>query len=144
MKQKFLLPAISYLLLFISIAEVPGLISTSSAQESRISVIESWVEDGYEFHVGFDAPPSNAMCSLHGEGVLEFEVQYFTPASNSPGSVYGVAAWYPGPDEDQTIQTYGKAIGPQALCTKFSPCRIRAVRLVKAWCPPREGPLFSW
>lgn len=145
MKQKLLPYFSSYLLFtFVSFFAVLILDSPIEAQESHISVTETFVEDGYEFHVGFEAPPSNMKCALNGEGIIEFEVRYYTPASSSPGSVFGVAPWYPGTEGDEMIETHGKAIGPQGFCTKFSPCRIQFVRVVKAWCPPKDGPLFSW
>lgn len=130
-----------FFLIFVS--HVLLLSSPSAAEESPISVIESWVEDGYEFHVGLEAPSSNTECPLQGEGLIEFEVAYHTSESSEPDSVFGVAIWYPGQEEEKTA-TYGKAIGPQAFCTKFSPCRIQAIRVVEAWCPPAEGPLYSW
>ncbi len=118
------------------------LTSWSAAQESSFSVIDSWVEDGFEFHVGLEAPPSNTMCSLHGEGLIEFEVAYYTPASSEQESVFGVATWFPASNPDETVLTYGAVLGPQALCTKSSPCRIRSVQVVKTWCPPMDGPLY--
>lgn len=144
MKHKFLPSLFEFFVLSVLIpfAVVLGLGSWSLAQDSSFSVIDSWVEDGFEFHVGLEAPPSNSMCSLHGEGLIEFEVAYYTPASREQESVFGVATWFPAPDPDGTVQTYGAVLGPQALCTKSSPCRIRSVQVVKTWCPPMEGPLY--
>lgn len=115
---------------------------SNASEDQEIAIIDSWVEEGFEFHVGLQGPPSNAYCSLHGEGLIEFEVAYNTPASSERESVFGVATWFPASDPDETVQTYGEVIGPQALCTKTSPCRIKAVQVVKTWCPPIEGPLY--
>ena len=114
----------------------------TEAFEEEIALIDSWVEDGFEFHVGFQTPPSNAKCSIYGEGLIEFEVSYITPASDEKESVYGVAIWYPASDTDEMVETYGQVIGPQALCMKRFPCRIRTVRVINTWCPSREGPLY--
>ena len=127
---------------FIPSAAILVLGTGSSAEEPPFSVIDSWVEDGFEFHVGLESPPSNAMCSLHGDGLLEFEVAYHTPASSELESVFGVAIWFAAADPDETVRTYGEVIGPQGLCTKSSPCRIRYVRIVKTWCPPKEGTMY--
>lgn len=144
MNREFLRSFLRFFALFVLIpfAAVLVLGSWGSAEDVSFSVIDSWVEDGFEFHVGLEAPPSNAMCSIHGEGLIEFEVAYYTPASSERESVFGVATWFPDPDLDGTVQTYGAVLGPQALCTKSSPCRIRYVRIVKTWCPPKEGPMY--
>ena len=144
MNRQFLRSLLGFfaLSILVSFAAVLILGSWSSAEESSFSVIDSWVKDGFEFHVGLEAPPSNAMCSIHGEGLIEFEVAYYTPASSERESVFGVATWFPASDPDGTVQTYGAVLGPQALCTKSSPCRIRSVKVVNTWCPPMEGPLY--
>lgn len=125
---------------------VLGFFSLSVAQETPILVLDSWVEDGFEFHVRISAPPSNAICSLQGEGLIEFEVSYYTSASSEHESVFGVATWFPASDPIGTVETHSSVIGPQALCTNTSPCRIRSVQVVKTWCPPTNGPLYppSW
>lgn len=144
MKRQSLRPLFRFFVFSIltSLAGILGLGSWSLAHESSFSVIDSWVEDGFEFHVGLEAPPSNAMCSLHGDGLIEFEVAYYTPASSELESVFGVAIWFMASDPEETVQTYGEVLGPQGLCTKASPCRIRYVRIVKTWCPPKEGPMY--
>ncbi|MGD9852703.1 MAG: hypothetical protein AB7T38_15705 [Nitrospirales bacterium] len=145
MKHEFVQSRFRFLVLSVLIpfGGVLGLGSWSLAQESSFSVIDSWVENGFEFHVGLEAPPSNSMCSLFGEGLIEFEVAYYTPASSEKESVFGVAKWFPASDPDGIIQTYSQVLGPQGLCTNYSPCRIRSVRVVKTWCPPMEGPLYT-
>jgi hypothetical protein len=122
------------------------LVPHAASQHHDITIIDSWVIDGFEFHVGFEAPPSNAFCPLYGEGLIEFEVDFFTPATIERESVFGVATWFPASDPDETIETYAEVIGPQGLCTNASPCRIRDIRIVKTFCPPDEGPLYppSW
>jgi hypothetical protein len=39
--------------------------STSHANETQVEVIDSWVEDGFLFHVAFESEPSNANCALN-------------------------------------------------------------------------------
>ena len=119
-----------------------GLTSLSPAQATNFSVIDSWVEEGYEFHVRLVAPPSNAMCPIHGEGLIAFEVAYFTPASSEEESVFGVTTWYPASNPNGRVETHGAINGPIGLCTNASPCRIRWVRVVKTYCPPNEGALY--
>lgn len=136
------LPLVIFFAIFI-LGGIPGVISYSDASEDlEIAIIDSWVVDGFEFHVGLQGPPSNASCSLHGEGLIEFEVSYFTPVSSEQESVFGVATWFPASDPEATVETYGEVIGPQGLCTESSPCRIRRVEVVQTWCPPIEGPLY--
>jgi len=120
------------------------LMTPAQANESNIDIVDSWVEDGFLFHVAFKAEPTNAKCALNGEGLIEFEVAYDAQTSSGFKSVFGVAIWYPASNTHSWIETQGQAIGPQALCTTFSPCRIREVNIVKAWCPVTNGPLFSW
>ncbi len=90
----------------------------------------------------FEAQPTNAKCELYGEGLIEFEVAYDAQTSSGIKSVFGVATWYPNFETEDWIETQGQAIGPQALCTEFSPCRIQEVTIVNAWCPVTNGPLF--
>ena len=118
------------------------LLAPAQASESRIDIVDSWVEDGFLFHVAFEAEPANTNCELEGEGLIEFEVAYDSQTSSEAESVFGVATWYPGSDADTWTETEGQAIGPQALCTRFSPCRIQQINIVKAWCPVTDGPLF--
>ena len=118
------------------------LMTPAQANESNINIVDSWVEDGFLFHVEFEAQPTNANCALDGEGLIEFEVAYDAQTSSGVESVFGVATWYPNFETEDWIETQGQAIGPQALCTEFSPCRIQEVTIVKAWCPVTNGPLF--
>ncbi len=112
------------------------------ANESTINIVDTWVEDGFLFHVAFKALPANANCSLNGEGLIEFEVVYDAQTSSGVESAFGVATWYPSSDSEVWIETQGQAIGPQALCTTFSPCRIQAVQVVQTYCPVTDGPIF--
>ncbi len=113
------------------------------AAESSMSIVDTWVEDGYLFHVVFEGQPANASCELEGEGLIEFEVAFDAQTTSGFNSVFGVAVWYPTSHSYSVIETAGKAIGPQALCTEFSPCHIQEVNIVKTWCPVTDGPLFS-
>jgi len=120
------------------------LIPLAQANESNIDIVDTWVEDGFLFHVAFEAQPANANCELEGEGLIEFKVAYDAQTSSGVESVFGVATWYSNSDTENWIETQGKAIGSQAVCTNFSPCRIQEVNIVKAWCPVTNGPLFTW
>ena len=117
------------------------LMAPAQASQSSIKIVNTWVEDGFFFHVVFKAKPANAHCALDGEGLIEFEVVYDAQNSSGSLSAFGVATWPPGSDADAWIETQGQAIGSQALCTTFSPCQIQQVNIVKAWCPV-DGPLF--
>ncbi len=119
------------------------LMTPAQANESNIDIVDSWVEDGFLFHVAFEAEPSNAKCALNGEGLIEFEVAYVAQTYSGYNSAFGVAKWYPASKADNWIETQGQAIGSSALCTTFSPCRIQEVNIVNAWCPITDGPLYS-
>jgi len=112
--------------------------------ENSITITDTWVEDGFLFHVELEAPPSNVGCSFDGEGLIEFEVVYTSQTYSQVASVFSVATWYPSSQSHEPIETQGKAIGPQGLCTTFSPCRIYEVKIVKAWCPVSDGPMYTW
>lgn len=118
------------------------LLVPAHATELPIDIVNTWVEDGFLFHVEFEAQPANANCELEGEGLIEFEVAYDAPTNSRVESVFGVATWYPNSDIENWIETQGQAIGPQALCTEFSPCHIQTVNIVQTWCPVTNGPLF--
>jgi len=120
------------------------LITPVQASTSSINVVDTWVEEGFLFHVGFEAEPANAKCELEGEGLIEFEVAYYPQTSSEVASVFGVAIWYPNAESEDWIETQGKAFGPQAFCTTSSPCQIQEVNIVNAWCPVSNGPLYSW
>lgn len=117
------------------------LLSPAQASQLPVEIVNTWVEDGFLFHVTFKAQPAKADCSLKGEGLIEFEVVYDTLNSSGAQSVFGVARWSHGSNTDSWIETQGKAIGAQSLCTTFSPCGIQQVNIVKAWCPV-DGPNF--
>ena len=118
-------------------------LSSSYAYEPNIQIVDSWVEDGFEFYVAFESTPSNATCAITGEGLIEFEVSYVLSRGSEPDSAFGVAIWYPSPDEESMVFTEHKAIGSQAHCSRTSPCRIRNIRVVKAWCPYSEEPIWG-
>lgn len=121
------------------------LMAPAQASEPQIDIVDTWVEDGNLFHVAFEAQPINANCSLDGEGIIEFGVAYHSQGSSGIESVFGVAGWYPASDADTWIETQGLAYGPIALCTKYTPCRIQEVNIVKTYCPDpyRPFPLYS-
>jgi hypothetical protein len=121
------------------------LMAAAQASEPQIDIVDTWVEDGNLFHVAFEAQPINANCSVDGEGIIEFGVAYHSQGSSGIESVFGVAGWYPASDEDTWIETQGLAYGPIALCTKYTPCRIKEVNIVKTYCPDsyRPFPLYS-
>jgi len=117
------------------------LLSPAQATQLPVDIVNTWVEDGFLFHITFKTQPSKAHCSLKGEGVIEFEVVY-DALNSGVQSAFGVAGWSHSSNADDWIETQGKAIGSQALCTTFSPCQIQQVNIVKVWCPVTDGPLF--
>ena len=138
--------------LFSGVGLIPGIILTillgscllmapAQASDPQIDIVDTWVEDGNLFHVGFEAQPTNANCSLAGEGIIEFDVAYYAQSSSGVESVYGVAGWYPASDEDTWIETQGLAYGPIALCNNDTPCRIKNANIVKVYCPDSYRPL---
>jgi hypothetical protein len=119
------------------------LMAPAQASNPQIDIVDTWVEDGNLFHVAFEAQPTNANCSLAGEGIIEFGVAYYTQSSSGVESVFGVAGWYPASDEDTWIETQGLAYGPIALCNNDTPCRIKKAKIVKVYCPDSYRPLYS-
>ena len=119
------------------------LMASAQASDPHIDIVDTWVEDGNLFHVRFEAQPTNASCSLDGEGIIEFGVAYYTQSSSGVESVFGVAGWYPASDENTWIETQGLAYGPIALCNKDTPCRIKKANVVKVYCPDSYRPLYS-
>ncbi len=117
------------------------LMASAQASDPQIDIVDAWVEDGNLFHVAFEAQPTNANCSLDGEGIIEFGVAYHSQSSSGVESVFGLAGWYPASDADTWIETQGLAYGPLALCTKYTPCRIKEVNIVKTYCPDSYRPL---
>lgn len=120
------------------------LMAPAQASDPQIDIVDTWVEDGNLFHVALKAQPTNANCSLDGEGIIEFGVAYHSQSSSGVESVFGIAGWYPAMDAYTWIETQGLAYGPTALCTEYAPCRIKEVNIVKAYCPDSYRPLFSW
>lgn len=119
------------------------LMASAQASDPEIDIVDTWVEDGNRFHVSFEAQPTNASCSLAGEGIIEFGVAYYTQGSSGVESVFGVAGWYPASDEDTWIETQGLAYGPITLCNNDTPCRIKKANIVKVYCPDSYRPLYS-
>ena len=119
------------------------LMASAQASDPHIDIVDTWVEDGNLFHVRFEAQPTNASCSLDGEGIIEFGVAYYTQSSSGVESVLGVAGWYPASDANTWIETQGLAYGPIALCNKDTPCRIKKANVVKVYCPDSYRPLYS-
>lgn len=119
------------------------LIASGQASEPQIDIVDSWVEDGFGFHVAFEASPSNDSCSIIGEGFIEFEVAYSAP-NNSSGvkSVFGLAIWPPNSENETIVVTQGKANGSQAHCFYSAPCRIKDIMVVKTWCPISEESIW--
>ncbi len=114
-------------------------IPASQAQKPHFYLINYWVEDGFIFHVTLATTPSNAMCALKGEGLIEIEVQYRSNINSQLNTEYGFAIWYPSPRAGASVLTEAEAMGP--LCTKRSPCRIQNIKLSGLWCPPNNGSL---
>ena len=116
---------------------------TVEANEPQVDIVDSWVEDGYGFYVAFEATPTNASCSIMGEGLIEFAVDYSSPYGSSEiESVYGLAIWPSHEEYDATVMAQGKANGPQGWCLDSTPCRIQDIRVVKTWCPISEEPIW--
>jgi hypothetical protein len=120
------------------------LLTPALASQSPFDIVDTWVEDGFLFHVEFDTQPTNAQCELDGEGVIEFKVTYRAQGSSGIKSVFGLAIWYPNSNTEERVETHGRAIGSQAVCSTFSPCILQAVNIVKTYCPVTNDPLFTW
>jgi len=136
--KNFLLEIILTILLLSSI-----LMTQVQANDSKIKIVDVWVEDGFLIHVVFEAHPNNSSCVFNGEGLIEFEVVYTAQTSSGRKSVFGVAIWYPGSNPDDWIKTGGETMLPQAICTDWSPCQIHEVNIVNTWCPDTDGPFFQ-
>ncbi|HBP89729.1 MAG TPA: hypothetical protein PKK23_11305 [Nitrospirales bacterium] len=106
------------------------------AHELKIDIVNSWVEDGYIFHINFQVSPYNLNCPTTGAGFLGFNVLYKDPKSSQSDWTFGLAPWPDGPASDPKVWSHLTAYGPQGFCTSFSPCTIQDVQMVKAWCPP--------
>jgi hypothetical protein len=118
-----------------------GFLSLTSVQASdlQIEIVDSWVEDGYIFHVDFQIPPYTVNCVTTGAGFIGFNVYYKDTHSLQEDWTFGLAPWPNGVWSDSKVKSHLTAYGPQGFCTKFSPCTIQNVQMVKAWCPPLGG-----
>ncbi len=129
MRQRF------FLAFFCSLS----LMTLAQASELQIILGDSWVEDGYIFHVDIQLPPYNDYCSTTGKGFIGFNVFYDDTTSLEGEWTFGIAPWPGGLEPDSRVGSHMTAVAPQVHCTKFSPCTIQNVQIVKAWCPPLEG-----
>jgi hypothetical protein len=125
-----------FYLLFIcsSLSPVPP----AQANEPPIEIVDTWVEDGYIFHVDFEVPPYQVYCQTTGEGYIGFNIYYKDPRSLEDDWIFGLAPWPDGVAHDSLVESHLTAYGSQGFCTRFSPCIIRNVQMVKSWCPIQE------
>lgn len=128
--------------LFLAIFCSLRLIPSASADELPIQFGESWVEDGYIFHIDIHIPPYNDYCTTSGRGYIGFNVFYGDTRSPDGEWAFGIAPWPEGIASESTVVSHMTAVAPQVYCTSFSPCTIQNVQMVKAWCPPLEGESF--
>jgi hypothetical protein len=119
-----------------------SLITSASADELPIEFGDSWVEDGYIFHVDIQLPPYNNYCKTSGRGFIGFNVYYEDTRSLDGEWAFGIAPWPEGFSSESKVGSHMTAVAPQIYCTSFSPCTIQNVQIVKAWCPPLEGESF--
>lgn len=119
-----------------------SLITSASANELNIEFGNSWVEDGYIFHVDIQLPPYNEYCTTSGKGYIGFNVYYEDTRNLEEEWAFGIAPWPEGLASDSKVGSHMTAVAPQVYCTSFSPCTIQNVQIVKAWCPPLEGESF--
>lgn len=115
---------------------------SASADELPIEFGESWVEDGYIFHVDIHIPPYNDYCTTSGRGYIGFNVFYEDTRSLAGEWAFGIAPWPEGFASESKVGSHMTAVAPQVYCTSFSPCTIQNVQIVKTWCPPLEGESF--
>ena len=115
------------------------LTTLAQASDLQMEIVDSWVEEGYIFHVEFQVPPYNVNCTTTGMGFIGFNVYYKDPQSLERDWAFGLAPWPEGPESGSKVGSHLTAYGPQGFCTRFSPCTIQNVQIVKAWCPPLEG-----
>jgi hypothetical protein len=116
-----------------------SLMTSAQASELQIEIVDSWVEDGYIFHIDFQVPPYHVNCTTTGAGFIGFNVYYKDPRSLQGDWTFGLAPWPEGLVSDFKVGSHLTAYGPQGFCTRFSPCIIQNVQMVKAWCPPLGG-----
>lgn len=105
------------------------------AMELQVHVVKYWVEDGYIFHVDFEVPPYQKFCHAAGAGYIGFNVYYEDSRSLKENWTFGLAPWPGGPATGHKMESHLESYGPQAFCTRFSPCTIQDIQLVKTWCP---------
>jgi len=132
-----------FLALFCSL----NLMTLAQASELQIDFGNSWVEDGYIFHVDIQLPPYNVYCATTGRGFIGFNVYYDAMNDEDTRSqegewTFGIAPWPEGPESDSKVRSHMTAVAPQVYCTIFSPCTIENVQIVKAWCPPIDENSF--
>lgn len=116
--------------------------SASAKEELHIELGDSWVEDGYIFHVDIQLPPYNVYCATTGRGFIGFNVYYEDTTSQEGEWTFGIAPWPEGPESDSKVGSHMTAVAPQLYCTRFSPCTIENVQIVRAWCPPIDENSF--
>lgn len=138
--------SLKYLILscgvFLTLLISLSLITSAWADELTIEFGDSWVEDGYIFHVDIQLPPYNVYCKTTGRGFIGFNVYYEDTRSLEGEWAFGIAPWPEGLVSDSKVGSHMTAIAPQVYCTRFSPCTIQNIQIVKAWCPPIEGESF--
>lgn len=115
-----------------------SLMIPAQASEVPIDIVDFWVEDGYIFHIDFKVPPYHVNCPTSGAGFIGFNVYYKDPRSLQLDWTFGLAPWPDGPASDSKVGSHLTAYAPQAFCTRFSPCTIQNVKMVKTWCPILE------
>lgn len=138
--------SLKYLILscgvFLTLLSSLSLITSAWADELTIEFGDSWVEDGYIFHVDIQLPPYNVYCTTSGRGFIGFNVYYEDTRSLEGEWAFGIAPWPEGLVSDPKVGSHMTAVAPQVYCTRFSPCTIQNIQIVKAWCPPLEGESF--
>lgn len=138
--------SLKYLILscgiFLTLLSSLSLITSASADELTIEFGDSWVEDGYIFHVDIQLPPYNVYCTTSGRGFIGFNVYYEDTRSLEGEWAFGIAPWPEGLVPNSKVGSHMTAVAPQVYCTRFSPCTIQNIQIVKAWCPPLEGESF--
>jgi hypothetical protein len=112
--------------------------TSAQAGDQQIDIVNSWVEDGYIFHIDFKVQPYQVNCATTGAGFIGFNVYYKDTKNLQVDWTFGLAPWPNGGSSDSKVESHLTAYGPQAFCTKFSPCTIQNVQMVKTWCPPLE------
>lgn len=138
--------SLKYLILscgvFLTLLSSLSLITSAWADELTIEFGDSWVEDGYIFHVDIQLAPYNVYCTTSGRGFIGFNVYYEDTRSLEGEWAFGIAPWPEGLVSDSKVGSHMTAVAPQVYCTRFSPCTIQNIQIVKAWCPPLEGESF--